>query len=98
MDELTEDEASRYIDLIRRIRSAQSTHLGIDHVYYFYNEDTTHHFHLWMVPRYEWMKRFGNSAESLRPSLLHARRMMNDKENITYVIDCIKKLREALSH
>jgi diadenosine tetraphosphate (Ap4A) HIT family hydrolase len=96
MDELTEAEATRYIDLLRRIRRAQSTHLGIDHVYYFYNEDTTHHFHLWMVPRYEWMKQFGSSVESVRPSLLHSRNSMNDEKNISYVLDCIKKLRIAL--
>lgn len=96
MDELTAVEATRYITLIQRIRAAQSTCLGIDHVYYFYNEDTTHHFHLWMVPRYEWMRQFGHSVESLRPSLRHARHAMNSAENVAYVIDCIDKLRRAL--
>jgi hypothetical protein len=33
-------------------------------VYYFYNEDTTHHFQLWMVPRYGWMYEIGRSVES----------------------------------
>ena len=97
MDELTDMEATKYIDLIRRIRVAQATQLGIDHVYYFYNEDTTHHFHLWMVPRYEWMQQFGNSVESLRPSLVHARQSMNDEGNVKHVMDCIRKLREALN-
>jgi diadenosine tetraphosphate (Ap4A) HIT family hydrolase len=96
MDELTAVEATRYITLIQRIRGAQSTCLGIDHVYYFYNEDTTHHFHLWMVPRYEWMGQFGSSVESLRPSLVHARNAMNSAANVTYVIDCIDKLCNAL--
>jgi diadenosine tetraphosphate (Ap4A) HIT family hydrolase len=96
MDELNHDESQRYMDLIRRIREAQRKELSIEHVYYFYNEDTTHHFHLWMVPRYEWMKEFGNSVESLRPALLHARNSMNDDENVSYVIKCIEKLREAL--
>ena len=97
MDELTETEAPRYIDLIKRIRTTQFEQLEINHVYYFYNEDTTHHFHLWMVPRYEWMRQFGNSVESLRPSLLHARQSMNDEKNVSYVMDCIDKLRNGLS-
>jgi hypothetical protein len=84
------------MDLIRRIREAQRKELSIEHVYYFYNEDTTHHFHLWMVPRYEWMIQFGNSVESLRPALMHARNSMNDDENVSYVIKCIEKLRGAL--
>lgn len=97
MDELTDDEATRYMDLIRRIRNAQKEHLGIEHVYYFYNEDTTHHFHLWMVPRYEWMYQFGSSVESVRPVLLHSRQSMNDEDNLSLVMECIKKLRAALS-
>lgn len=96
IDELTDEEATRYIGIIKRIRSAQSTVLGIEHVYYFYNEDTTHHFHLWMVPRYEWMQQFGHSVESLRPSLLHARNSLNDDKNVSNVIECIDKLRNAL--
>ncbi|MFX3633415.1 MAG: HIT family protein [Candidatus Pristimantibacillus sp.] len=98
MDELSENESSRYMILIRRIREVQRRELGIEHVYYFYNEDTTHHFHLWMVPRYSWMKQFGNSVESLRPSLLHARNSMNDEENLKAVMACIDKIRFALSN
>ncbi|WP_054955574.1 HIT family protein [Paenibacillus dakarensis] len=96
MDELTEAEQNEYISLIHKIRRAQRERLGIDKVYYFYNEDTTHHFHLWMVPRYEWMEAFGGSVESLRPVLLHARNQMNNEENMKAVFEGIDELREAL--
>ncbi|MNT27360.1 hypothetical protein D3C72_1629870 [compost metagenome] len=96
MDELTDEEQREYISLIHKIRKEQRVRLGIDKVYYFYNEDTTHHFHLWMVPRYEWMKQFGNSVESLRPMLLHARNQMNNDENMNIVIEGINELREGL--
>ncbi len=59
MDELSREEQIEYISLIHKIRNEQRNRLGIEKVYYFYNEDTSHHFHLWMVPRYEWMKKFG---------------------------------------
>ncbi|MNN77678.1 hypothetical protein D3C81_1941640 [compost metagenome] len=49
-----------------------------------------------MVPRYEWMKQFGNSVESLRPVLLHARNQMNNEENMNIVIEGIHELREGL--
>ncbi|WP_159888699.1 HIT family protein [Paenibacillus puerhi] len=97
MDELTDEEQAEYISLIHKIRKEQRKRLGIDQVYYFYNEDTTHHFHLWMVPRYEWMKEFGNSVESLRPVLLHARKNMNNEENMKFVIEGINNLRDGLS-
>lgn len=96
MDELMDEERLEYISLIHRIRYEQRIRLGIEKVYYFYNEDTTHHFHLWMVPRYEWMKQFGNSVESLRPVLLYARNFMNHEENMKEVLEGINQLREGL--
>ncbi len=96
LDELTKEELNEYINLVQNIRKAQRIKLGIEVVYYFYNEDTTHHFHLWMVPRYEWMKEFGNSVESLRPVLLHARNNMNNEKNLNNVLESIELLKEAL--
>jgi diadenosine tetraphosphate (Ap4A) HIT family hydrolase len=96
MDELTNEEQEQYISLIHKIRGLQRNLLGIEKVYYFYNEDTTHHFHLWMVPRYEWMYDFGHSVESLRPVLLHARNNLNNEENMNTVLEGINKLRDGL--
>ena len=97
-DELTEEEKLDYISLLSRIRKAQREVLGIEYIYYFYNEDTTHHFHTWMVPRYEWMYDFGRSIESVRPVLLHARNNMNNDENIKEVMRAIKKLTKELAN
>ena len=96
LDELTEEERMDYITALSQIRKAQRETLGIEHVYYFYNEDTTHHFHTWMVPRYEWMYEFGRSVESVRPVLLHARNNMNSKGNMKEVINAISALKETL--
>ena len=96
MDELTEEEQLEFMSLIHKVRREQRERLGIDKVYYFYNEDTTHHFHLWMVPRYDWMKSFGHSVESLRPVLLHARNHMNTEENMKQVMNGINELRDGL--
>lgn len=97
MDELTDEEAEDYMSLIRKLRKAQREVLGIEHVYYFYNEDTTHHFHLWMVPRYEWMKELGRSVESIRPVLLHARKFHSDDENIQKVKDSVNRLAQYMN-
>jgi diadenosine tetraphosphate (Ap4A) HIT family hydrolase len=97
-DELTEDEKIDYIKILSKIRRAQREVLGIEYVYYFYNEDTTHHFHTWMVPRYEWMYEFGRSVESVRPVLLHARNEMNKKEHIQEVMEAINALTKALNN
>jgi diadenosine tetraphosphate (Ap4A) HIT family hydrolase len=97
LDELTEAERLDYINIITLIRKAQREVLGIEYVYYFYNEDTTHHFHTWMVPRYDWMNQFGRSVESVRPVLLHARNHRNTIENNLQVMKAIEDLKNALN-
>ena len=97
MDELSIDEADEFMLLIKRVRSAQRHALGIEHVYYFYNEDTSHHFHLWMVPRYDWMLQFGKSVQAVRPSLLHSRDHMATAEHLAKVKRCAESLRATLS-
>ena len=97
LDELTPDEGIEFIELARRIRAAQRSVLGIGRVYFFYNEDTTHHFHLWMVPRYEWMNAFGKSVESLRPALVHARQDRNSPKDLAIVVRSVEVLRNALA-
>ncbi|MBS4216473.1 MULTISPECIES: HIT family protein [Neobacillus] len=96
-DELTDTEKHDYINLLTKIRKAQRETLGIEYVYYFYNEDTSHHFHTWLVPRYEWMYDFGRSIESVRPVLLHARNNMIDEENRRKVFAAIKALKNELN-
>jgi diadenosine tetraphosphate (Ap4A) HIT family hydrolase len=97
LDELTEAERLDYINIMTLIRKAQREVLGIEYVYYFYNEDTTHHFHTWMVPRYDWMNQFGRSVESVRPVLLHARNHRNTIENNLQVMKAIEDLKNALN-
>jgi diadenosine tetraphosphate (Ap4A) HIT family hydrolase len=97
LDELTEAKRLGYINIMTSIRKAQREVLGIEYVYYFYNEDTTHHFHTWMVPRYDWMNEFGRSVESVRPVLLHARNHRNSIENKQKVMRAIEALKAAIN-
>jgi diadenosine tetraphosphate (Ap4A) HIT family hydrolase len=96
LDELTDEERLDYINTLTKIRKAQREILGIDYVYYFYNEDTTHHFHTWLVPRYQWMNAFGRSVESVRPVLLNARNQRNTNENHQKVMSAIEALKNGL--
>ena len=96
LDELTDTEAHALIDLMRRIRQAQRAVLGIDYVYYFYNEDTTHHFHTWMIPRYPWMQEFGRAIESVRPALRHAQQHHTTPAHQAAVEHAVEQLRAAL--
>jgi diadenosine tetraphosphate (Ap4A) HIT family hydrolase len=97
LDELTADEAQEFIRLVQRIRQAQRAVLGIEHVYYFYNEDTLHHFHAWLMPRYPWMAAFGRSIESVRPALRHAQATLTSEADLAAVLAAVDRLRAFLS-
>ena len=96
LDEFTEEEAGDFIHFTIEIRKAQRQVLDVRHVYYFYNEDTRHHFHLWMVPRYDWMEVFGRSVDSLRPALVHVRDTMSSPKELAHVAAIAKALNEHL--
>lgn len=97
-DEFTEAEKVDYMNVLTRLRKAQRQALQIEHVYYFYNEDTTHHFHTWMVPRYDWMYEFGRSVESVRPVLRYARDEMNDTKHVNEVMNAIQLVKAHIHH
>jgi diadenosine tetraphosphate (Ap4A) HIT family hydrolase len=97
LDELSQDEAAELAHIAHRIRGAQRTSLGLEHVYYIYNEDTTAHLHLWLVPRFAWMNEFGHSVESLRPILVHAKEHMTTPAHLAEVLRCVGILRSALA-
>lgn len=88
-------ETLEFLPLVQRLRRAQEQ-VGIQFVYYFYNEDTKHHFNFWMVPRYQWMARFGKSIEAVRPALVHARDHMNSEEELSAVTRTTAKPRAAM--
>jgi diadenosine tetraphosphate (Ap4A) HIT family hydrolase len=96
LDEMTTEEAAGFIALVRRVRRAQRQALGLDYVYYFYNEDTRHHFHLWMMPRLPWMTAFGASIESVRPALRSAAEQAGPAERAE-VVRAVDLLRDALA-
>jgi diadenosine tetraphosphate (Ap4A) HIT family hydrolase len=98
LDDLATAEINELLPLLVKIRAAQRSIIGIDVVYYFYNEDTKHHFHVWMVPRHQWMKQFRRSIEAVRPALLYARAEMSGSSSLDQVQHAVEMLRRELSH
>jgi len=75
ISEFTDEEATEFGPLIKKVRQGMLVALGIEDVYFFQNEDTEHGFHLWMFPRYEWMREIGVKIESVRPIMLAAQKL-----------------------
>ncbi len=81
--DFTDQEALEFLDLIRLVRTGMRDVLGIKEVYFFQNEDSEHGFHLWIFPRYDWMKKIGIKIQSVRTIINYAIENMAKDESIT---------------
>lgn len=98
IDEFTENEQRDFIKFLCRLRSAQRQILGIEVIYMIQEEDTSHHFHVWMFPRFDWMEeRFGRKIQSVRPIMEYARENMKTEPNIQEVETATQKLKQFFS-
>lgn len=95
IDEFTDKEQEDFIKFLCRIRSALRKVLKIDIVYMYQREDTSHHFHLCILPRYEWMtEKFGRKIGSVRPIVNYARKNLRIKSEIDKTEKATKKLKQ----
>ena len=94
IDEFTKKEQVDFIQFLCRIRSALRKKLGVKTVYLYQREDTKHHFHVCMLPRYDWMnKKFGRKIGSVRAIVNYARKHHKTKKKITEVENATRKLK-----
>lgn len=92
--EFNEEEVREFGVLIKKVRIGMSEALGINDVYFFQNEDSVHGFHLWMFPRYEWMKEFGVKIESVRPIMKYAQGLEITDELLAEVKEGARVMKE----
>jgi diadenosine tetraphosphate (Ap4A) HIT family hydrolase len=95
--EFTDEEATEFMDLVRKVRRGMSEVLAIKDVYLFQNEDTDHGFHLWMLPRHDWMEKFGRKIESVRPIINYAKENMLGEEVAEEVRASVEKMRRYMT-
>jgi diadenosine tetraphosphate (Ap4A) HIT family hydrolase len=94
VDEFTDEEKLDFIDTLIAVRTGTRKALAIDVVYLIQEEDTSHHFHVWVFPRYDWMsERFGKKTPSLRPIMEYARENLKTTENLKKVEEAVSKLK-----
>ncbi|MBP6974908.1 MAG: diadenosine tetraphosphate hydrolase [Candidatus Pacebacteria bacterium] len=94
VDEFTDEEKIDFINTLTAVRAGMRKALGVDVVYLVQEEDTTHHFHVWVFPRYDWMtEKFGKKTASLRPIMEYARENLKTEENLQKVEEAITRLK-----
>lgn len=93
IDELTDEEASEYFFLVRKLRKGMKEILNIEDVYFFQNEDTKHDYHLWIFPRHSWMEPFGRGIKSVKPIMEHSIKEMMNESAFIEVKSCVQKMK-----
>ena len=74
--------------------------LKIKEICIFQDEKTKFDFHIWILPRYDWMDKIGHQPikeiPSLKEILKYARKNMKTSKNITAVKNAAKKVKKYL--
>lgn len=95
VDEFTAEERTDFIEFLCRLRKAMRQACHVQIVYLIQEEDTSHHFHIWMFPRHDWLvKSFGNKIQSVRPIMEYARENMKTPENVKKVDEAMEKMKK----
>lgn len=94
VDEFTDEEQADFIKFLCKLRKTMRRALGVDVVYLIQEEDTSHHFHVWMFPRSDWMEeKYGRKIQSVRPIMEHAREHLKTDDNLKKVDEATSKMK-----
>jgi diadenosine tetraphosphate (Ap4A) HIT family hydrolase len=94
VDEFTKEERLDFIEFLCRLRKTMRQAFDIKIVYLIQEEDTSHHFHVWLFPRYDWMaEKFGRKIQSVRTIMEYSRENMKTTKNLKKVDEATKKMR-----
>jgi len=93
MSELNYAESQELFGLVYRARVALKSIKDIKEVSII-QEERSGHFHLWLLPRYEWMdEKFENSLSSVRDIMSYAKNNYKTEENIADILETVNIIR-----
>lgn len=94
ISQITPEESSELFDLLYRARLTMKNTGYINEVTVI-QEERSGHFHIWLLPSYDWMTdRFGNSLSSIREMMNHSKENLKTKDNIEEVLLVVNKLKD----
>lgn len=97
ISQLDPQEANELFALVYRARKALADVKGIREVTII-QEERSRHFHLWLLPRYDWMlEGFDNSLSTIRGILAFAKENYKTEENIAEILATVEALRSSLA-
>ena len=100
IEDLNEDERKEFIEVMYKVRKVMTEVLDIKYVYIVQKEDSIiarSHFHIWLVPRYKWMERFGGKIASITNIAEYAKENMKTDENLAKIKEIALRIKEKLN-
>lgn len=97
IEDFSEGERKEFIEFLYKIRKAMTDVLKVEYVYIIQEEDSIDHgshFHVWLFPRYDWMKEKG--IKHVRDIMEYARNEMKTKENLAIVKEKTIEIKKIL--
>ena len=91
--QFTPSETKEFTQIVYIARKALLEALGIKTAY-LVQEERSCHFHLWMLPEYEWMKKFKPGISSARRIMQRATEHMTTKRDNENLAKSIRKLKK----
>jgi diadenosine tetraphosphate (Ap4A) HIT family hydrolase len=97
ISQLSSEESRELFDLVYRARIALNNIADIKEVTII-QEERSGHFHLWLLPRYEWMnEQFTNSLSTVREIMAYSKNNLKSEENIENILLEVEKIRKILN-
>lgn len=96
IQEFSKEELFELAELMQKTRICMKRVLKIQKIFIFQNENSEHHFHIWLFPRYKWMNKFGNKMSSIPKIIKHAKQNMKNSREISQIKKSVEKLRAEI--
>jgi diadenosine tetraphosphate (Ap4A) HIT family hydrolase len=95
--ELSLEESTELFEVVYKARVAMKNMCDINEVTII-QEERSGHFHLWLLPRYQWMNdKFGNSLSNIREIMSYIKENLKTENNLEEVLLVVEKLKEAFN-
>lgn len=95
ISELSLEESTELFELVYKARLAMKKLICIKEVTII-QEERSGHFHIWLLPRYEWMTdKFGNSLSNIRDIMNYSKENLKTEANIEEVLLVVSNLRDG---
>lgn len=96
LNEMTKQERVRLIEILNKTVQIVKKVCKVKDIAII-QEEKSRHFHIWVLPNYDWLVQFGKGAYGIKEKFEYAKKQCNS-ENINNCFNKVKEIREEFSN